>query len=100
MRFELNVNYRFSPDRTTEEAIDHLRDVCASADEIVIERNFENIRLTSEQVAEFDYRPGQCKKAYRMVVVRKNLSVEKGETVLFDDIRYFWGNDMRFLEQF
>lgn len=35
-RFELNVNYRFSPDRTTEEAIDHLRDVCASADEIVI----------------------------------------------------------------
>ena len=57
---------------------------------IVIERNFENIRLTSEQVAEFDYRPGQCKKAYRMVVVRKNLSVEKGETVLFDDIRYFF----------
>jgi len=57
---------------------------------IVIERNFENVRLASEQVAEFDYRPGQCKKAYRMVVVRKNLSVEKGETVLFDDIRYFF----------
>jgi len=57
---------------------------------IVIERKFENIRLTSEQVAEFDYRPGQCKKTYRMVVVRKNLSVEKGETVLFDDIRYFF----------
>jgi len=57
---------------------------------IVVERNFENIRLTSEQVAEFDYRPGQCKKTYRMVVVRKNLSVEKGETVLFDDIRYFF----------
>ena len=25
-----------------------------------------------------------------MVVVRKNLSVEKGERVLFDDIRYFF----------
>ncbi|MFO7298688.1 MAG: succinyl-diaminopimelate desuccinylase [Actinomycetes bacterium] len=31
-RFELNVNYRFSPDRTTEEAIEHLRSVCAAAD--------------------------------------------------------------------
>jgi len=27
---------------------------------------------------------------YRMVVVRKNLSVEKGEQVLFADIRYFF----------
>ncbi len=57
---------------------------------IVIERNFENIRLNSEQVAEFDYRPVKCKKTYRMVVLRKNLSVEKGEAVLFDDIRYFF----------
>jgi hypothetical protein len=29
-------------------------------------------------------------RAYRMVVVRKNLSVEKGEQVLFDDVRYFF----------
>ena len=57
---------------------------------IVIERNFKNIRLTSEQVAEFEYRPSKCKKSYRMVVVRKNLSVEKGERVLFDDMRYFF----------
>ena len=27
---------------------------------------------------------------YRMIVLRKNLSVEKGEKVLFDDIRYFF----------
>ena len=57
---------------------------------IVIEREFNNIRLMSEQVTEFEYRPSKCKKSYRMVVVRKNLSVEKGETVLFDDIRYFF----------
>jgi succinyl-diaminopimelate desuccinylase len=31
-RFELNVNYRFSPDRTVEEAIERLRDVCSTAD--------------------------------------------------------------------
>lgn len=30
--FELNVNYRFSPDRTTAEAIAHLGEICAGAD--------------------------------------------------------------------
>ena len=31
-RFELNVNYRFSPDRTIEDAIAHLTRVCSGAD--------------------------------------------------------------------
>jgi succinyl-diaminopimelate desuccinylase len=31
-RFDLNVNYRFSPDRATEEAIENLRRVCSAAD--------------------------------------------------------------------
>jgi hypothetical protein len=59
-------------------------------EQIVKEREYKNIRLQSEQVAEFDYRPTHCKETYRMVVVRKNLTVEKGETRLFDDIRYFF----------
>jgi hypothetical protein len=57
---------------------------------IVRQRGYENIRLQSEQVAEFDYRPGKCRRAYRVVVVRKNLTVEKGEQRLFDDVRYFF----------
>ena len=57
---------------------------------IVRAREFENIRLCSEQVAEFEYRPTACRRSYRLVVVRKNLSVEKGERRLFDDIRYFF----------
>lgn len=57
---------------------------------IVREREFENIRLESEEVAEFDYRPTACKRTYRMVVVRKNLTREKGEQRLFDDYRYFF----------
>jgi hypothetical protein len=57
---------------------------------VVKEREFTNIRLRSEQVAEFDYRPTNCSKTYRMVVVRKNLTVEKGESRLFDDVRYFF----------
>jgi hypothetical protein len=59
-------------------------------EQIVRHREFKNIRLKSEQVAAFDYRPTACRKTYRVVVIRKNLSVEKGEQVLFDDIRYFF----------
>jgi len=57
---------------------------------IVKEREFENIRLQSEQVAEFDYSPTKCRRTYRIVVLRKNLTVEKGERALFDEIRYFF----------
>ncbi len=57
---------------------------------IVKAREFENIRLNSEHVAEFAYSPTKCRKTYRMVVLRKNLSVEKGEKRLFDEVRYFF----------
>jgi len=56
----------------------------------VREREFENIRLFSEMVAEFAYCPTACRKSYRVVVVCKNLTVEKGEHLLFDDLRYFF----------
>lgn len=59
-------------------------------EQIVREREFKNIRLLCEDVAEFSYSPTLCEKVYRVVVVRKNLSVEMGEAVLFDDIRYFF----------
>jgi len=59
-------------------------------EQIVKERGYKNIRLQSEQVAEFEYQPVKCRKSYRVVVLRKNLSIEKGEDVLFDDIRYFF----------
>jgi len=57
---------------------------------IVRERGFENIRLVSEDVAEFNYAPGRCRRSYRIVVLRKNLSVERGEWALFEDVRYFF----------
>jgi hypothetical protein len=59
-------------------------------EQIVVQKEFQNIKLVSEHVAEFSYRPTACRRAYRMVVLRKNLSVEKGEQVLFDDLRYFF----------
>ena len=57
---------------------------------IVREREYKNIRTVSEDVAEFEYSPVACKKTYRAVVLRKNLSVERGEQRLFDDIVYFF----------
>lgn len=59
-------------------------------EEIIKERGYKNIRLRSEHVAEIEYKPAKCRKPYRVVILRKNLSVEKGEAVLFDDIRYFF----------
>lgn len=57
---------------------------------IVKERGFETLRLRSEEVAEFDYRPSACRRDYRLVVVRKNITKEKGEQALFDEVRYFF----------
>ena len=57
---------------------------------IVLEREFESIRLEAEDVAEFHYQPTHCDRRYRMVVTRKNLTVSRGEKEIFDDIRYFF----------
>jgi Transposase DDE domain group 1 len=57
---------------------------------IIVARAFKNFRLAAEAVAEFSYRPTACAKPYRMVVVRKNISVEQGDQRLFDEIRYFF----------
>ena len=75
-RYEVKTKERLRPENVKEQ--------------VVKEREFKNIRLESEQVAEFDYRPTHCRKTYRMVVVRKNLTVEKGENRLFDEIRFFF----------
>ncbi len=53
-------------------------------------RAFKNLRLTAEAVAEFAYQPIACATPYRLVVVRKNISVEQGAHRLFDEIRYFF----------
>lgn len=59
-------------------------------DRIVKEREFDTLRLKSEEVAEFEYRPHACQQTYRMVVIRKNITREKGERALWDEVRYFF----------
>jgi hypothetical protein len=57
---------------------------------IVEEREFNDIRLVKEWVAEFSYRPCKCKKDYRVIVVWKELEVIKGQRKLFDDSKCFF----------
>ena len=54
------------------------------------ERGYTNLRLKCEHITEFEYRPGKCRKKYRMVVVRKNISKMKGDNTLFDETRYHY----------
>ena len=53
-------------------------------------KGYLNKKLAGESVAEFDCQPLKCGRSYRLVVVRKNISVQKGERVLFEDIQYFF----------
>ena len=58
--------------------------------QVVRAKGYDNIRLLGEQVAEFSYQPGACAQAYRVVVLRKQLSVEKGGHKVRDEVRYFF----------
>jgi len=57
---------------------------------VVEERQFKDIRLKEEWVTEMKYQPAACRRAYRLIIVRKNLSVsEPKQGRLFDDYNYF-----------
>lgn len=56
----------------------------------VVQREFENIRLLGEEVAEFSYRPTACRKEYRMIVVKKHLCHLRGKKVVRESCRYFF----------
>ncbi len=59
-------------------------------DAIVKQRGYKAVRTVGEDVTEFGYQPGNCNKPYRVVALRKDLSVERGELVLFRDHRWFF----------
>lgn len=75
-RYEIATGPRRKPEKVKEE--------------IVRAKGYHNKVLQGESVAEIEYRPHKCKQSYRLVIVRKNISVQKGEAVLFDEIRYFF----------
>lgn len=59
-------------------------------EQIVIQKEFKNQVLVGEDIAEIEYQPLKCSQKYRLVIVRKNISVQKGEKPLLDEIRYFF----------
>jgi hypothetical protein len=59
--------------------------------ERIVEANgYENKKLSGESYAEFSYRPYQCDRSYRMVVVRKDIDVTTGQQLLFSTEKYFF----------
>lgn len=58
-------------------------------DAIVRARGYQVLHQKGEEVVSFAYRPAKCMQSYRVVALRKDLSVERGEHVLFTDYRYF-----------
>jgi hypothetical protein len=75
-RYQVKTSERRKPEKVKER--------------IVRERGYENLVLQYEDVAEFDYRPGKCELSYRMIALRKKISVEKGQEQLFEQYRYFF----------
>lgn len=57
---------------------------------IVVERGYRNLRLFNEEVAEFDYQPGPCARAYRFIVLRKSIAEERGQLCLDTMYRYYF----------
>jgi hypothetical protein len=59
-------------------------------EQIVVQKGYLNKKLVAESVNDLTYQPEKCKQKYRLVILRKNISVQKGERVLFDEVRYFF----------
>jgi hypothetical protein len=59
-------------------------------EQVVVERQFVNKKLVGESLAEIEYQPYRCGKKYRVIILRKNISVQKGEKALFEEVVYFF----------
>jgi hypothetical protein len=75
-RYEIQTRERTRPENVKEQ--------------VVREKRFKNFVLQWEEVAEFEHRPDRCRQAYRIVALRKRISVEQGQEVLFEEYRYFF----------
>lgn len=59
-------------------------------EKIVEQRQYKNITLDCETIAEMEYRPTACRKTYRLIVLRKDVTVVNGQPKLYEDYRYFF----------
>ena len=75
-KYEIQTEPRRKPERVMER--------------IVKARGYENQVLVGESVTEIAYQPLKCQQPCRLVILRKNISVQRGERVLLDELRYFF----------
>jgi len=76
-RYQVKTNSRTKPESAKQQVVE--------------QRGYTDIRLESEEVAEIPYRPTACKHTYRLIIVRKNLTVsEPREQRLFEDYKFFF----------
>ena len=59
-------------------------------EQIVVQKGYLNKKLVAESLSDMTYQPHQCERKYRLVILRKNISVQKGERTLFDEVRYLF----------
>ena len=57
---------------------------------IIEQKEYRNLHLVKEDVAEFDYQPTACKTSYRMIALRKTITVERGQKLLYPMTRFFF----------
>lgn len=58
--------------------------------EVVEQKCFKAYHLESEHVAELEYQPRKAKRAYRLVILRKSITVHEGQIQLIPQTRYFF----------
>ena len=57
---------------------------------IVVANGYKNQILQGESYAEFQYQPIACDRSHRMIIVRKDIKVMRGQQHLFDTQKYFF----------
>jgi len=57
---------------------------------VIEQRNFRHLELAEEYIAETSYSPVACNREYRLVIVKKVISVHQGIEMLFPETRYFF----------
>ena len=76
-KYVVQTKERARPERTKQQMVE--------------QRQFKDVRLLKETVAEMPYRPVACRRAYRLVIVRKDLRVsEPKQGQLFETYCYFF----------
>lgn len=79
--------------RKSNQALDELEQRAKQPrvkEQIIREREYTNLRLVREDIAEFKHQPKKAKREYHMVVVCKTIMEEKGQMDLGLRARYFF----------